>query len=92
MPLELENRRVLVLGLGSSGMSMARWLAGRGARVHVADSRAVPPNAEQLRTELPGVELHTGAFRPESFADAELIAISPGVPLAEPLVQAVLAR
>ena len=56
MPLELENRRVLVLGLGSSGMSMARWLAGRGARVRVADSRAVPPHAEQLRAELPGVD------------------------------------
>jgi UDP-N-acetylmuramoylalanine--D-glutamate ligase len=73
-------------------MSMARWLAGRGARVRAADSRAAPPNAEQLRAELPGIELHTGAFRPESFADAELIAISPGVPLAEPLVQAALAR
>jgi len=71
---------------------MARWLAGRGARVRVADTRAVPPNAEQLRAELPGVELHTGAFRLESFADAQLIAISPGVPLAEPLVQAALAR
>src|SRR3990172_11695441 len=73
-------------------MSRARWLAGRGARVRVADSRAAPPNAEQLRAELPGVELHTGAFRPESFAEAELIAISPGVPLAEPLVQAARAR
>jgi len=73
-------------------MSMARWLAGRGARVRVADSRPVPPNADQLREELPGIDLHTGAFRPESFADAELIAISPGVPLAEPLVQAALAR
>jgi len=73
-------------------MSMARWLAGRGARVHVADSRPVPPNADQLREELPDIDLHTGAFRPESFADAELIAISPGVPLAEPLVQAALAR
>src|SRR5882762_4224876 len=73
-------------------MSMARWLTGRAARVRVADSRAAPPNADQLREELTGVELHTGAFRPESFADAELIAISPGVPLAEPLVQAALAR
>jgi len=92
VPLELENRRVLVLGLGSSGMSMARWLATRGARVRVADSRTAAPNAERLHAELPQVELHTGAFRPETFADAELIAISPGIPLAEPLVQASLAR
>ena len=55
MPLELENRRVLVLGLGSSGMSMARWLTGRAARVRVADSRATPPHAEKLRAELTGV-------------------------------------
>lgn len=71
---------------------MARWLAARGARVHVADSRAAPPNAERLSAELPGVELHTGKFRPESFVDADLIAISPGVPLAEPLVQAAIGR
>jgi len=92
VPLELKNRRALVLGLGSSGMSMARWLAGRGACVRVADTRASPPNAEKLRAELPNAELHTGAFHPEIFADAELIAISPGVPLAEPLVRAALGR
>src|SRR4026209_1016151 len=73
-------------------MSMARWMAGGGARGHCADSRVAPPNAERLSAELPGVELHTGAFRPEIFADAELIAISPGVPLAEPLVRAAMAR
>ena len=56
---------------------MARWLTRRGARVRVADSRAAPPCRAAAR-ELPGVELHTGAFRAESFADADLIAISPG--------------
>ncbi len=87
MPIELTNRRVLVLGLGASGLSMARWLNARGALVRVADSREAPPFATQLRSELPAVELHTGAFRPESFADVDLVAISPGVPLAEPLVR-----
>jgi len=60
-------------------MSMARWLTGRAARVRVADSRAAPPHAEQLARRAHRLELPHGAFRPESFADAELIAISPGV-------------
>src|SRR5258708_32885403 len=68
-------------------MSMARWLAARGAWVRVADSREAPPFALELHGELPAVELHTGAFRSESFSDVDLIAISPGVPLAEPLVR-----
>ena len=43
--LELNGRKVLVLGLGDTGMSMARWLAARGARVTVADTREQPPHA-----------------------------------------------
>jgi UDP-N-acetylmuramoylalanine--D-glutamate ligase len=92
VPIELTNRRALVLGLGASGLSMARWLAARGASVRVADSRDTPPFAAQLRAELPAVELRTGAFRAESFADIDVIAISPGVPLAEPLVRTAMER
>ena len=79
MPIELTNRPALVLGLGASGLSMARWLASRGASVRVADSRETPPFAAQLQDELPAIELHTGAFRTESLAGVDLIAISPKV-------------
>ena len=92
MPIELAGRRALVLGLGASGLSMARWLSARGAVVRVADSRDTPPFAAQLRSELPGIEVHTGAFRGESFADIDLLAVSPGVTLAEPLVRGALER
>ncbi len=92
MPADLKNRRALVLGLGASGMSMARWLNARGAAVRVADSRENPPFAVQLREELPSVELHTGAFHPESFEHVDLVAVSPGVALAEPLVRAAVER
>ena len=81
-----------MLGLGASGMSMARWLVSRGARVRVADNREEPPFANQLRSELPDVELHTGPFRAASFTGIDQIAISPGVALAEPNVQAAMAR
>jgi UDP-N-acetylmuramoylalanine--D-glutamate ligase len=81
-----------VLGLGATGLSMARWLTGRGERVRVADSRAEPPFAAQLRAELPDVELRAGPFEPKDFAGVDQIAISPGIPVAEPNVQAALAR
>ncbi len=81
-----------MLGLGATGLSMARWLSARGASVRVADTREAPPNAAQLQRELPAVELHTGAFRPESFAGVNLIAISPGVARTEALVRAAIDR
>jgi len=68
-------------------MSMVRWLTKRGAQVRVADTRSEPPFADQLRGEMPRVELHTGPFREATFTNIEQIAISPGVPLAEPEVR-----
>ena len=89
---DLTGKSVLVLGLGETGLSLARWLDGRGARVRVADSRADPPNAARLGQELPAIALDCGPFRAQSFDGVELIAISPGVPRGEPLVAAALAR
>jgi UDP-N-acetylmuramoylalanine--D-glutamate ligase len=85
--LDLKDKRVLVLGLGASGMSMTRFAVRRGASVTVADTRETPPLAEQLRAELPEVAMHLGPFQPRTFEDAEIVAISPGVPLFEPLVR-----
>jgi UDP-N-acetylmuramoylalanine--D-glutamate ligase len=92
MKPSLTNKKVLVLGLGDTGLSMARWLARQGARVSVADSRESPPHAERLKAEVPGAVLFAGPFREQPFLDAELIAISPGVPVREPLVAAAIAR
>ena len=90
--VELAGRNALVLGLGVSGLSMARWLDHRGAHVRVADTRAAPPCGAQLRRELPSVPVVTGTLRPESFQNVDLIAISPGVPTAEPLVETAARR
>jgi len=76
---DFDNRRVLVLGLGDTGLSLARWLAGHGAEVHVADSREDPPHAQALSRELPGVSLTRGAFNDVDFQKADLIAVSPGI-------------
>jgi len=90
--LNLAGKKVLVLGLGETGLSMARWLARRGAVLRLADSRANPPHAGRAKTELPRAERVCGPFSDELFAGIDLIAISPGVPLADPHVAAALAR
>ncbi|MBW7901672.1 MAG: UDP-N-acetylmuramoyl-L-alanine--D-glutamate ligase [Rhodocyclaceae bacterium] len=90
--MDLKGRQALVLGLGESGLAMARWLARAGARVRVADSRAVPPNAAELAAAVPDAGLIAGPFAAASFAGVDLIAISPGLPVQEAQVQAALAR
>ncbi len=90
--LELEGRKVLVLGLGDTGLSMARWLQRHGARVSVADTRAEPPRAGELRREIPEAALACGEFDAASMRQADLIAISPGVDRRPPSVAAAIGR
>jgi UDP-N-acetylmuramoylalanine--D-glutamate ligase len=89
--VNFAGRKALVLGLGDTGLSMAKWLTRRGASVRVADTRAAPPRLAELKRSLPSVPAHCGPFRDEIFADAEFIAVSPGVPLVEPAVRRSLA-
>ncbi|WP_153111898.1 UDP-N-acetylmuramoyl-L-alanine--D-glutamate ligase [Propionivibrio limicola] len=90
--MELEGKRVLVIGLGETGLAMAKWLGRQGARVRVADSRPTPPNVDALRAAVPAAEVVAGPFAEETFADIDLVAISPGVPVQTPQVQAAKAR
>jgi len=80
--MNLNGKKILVLGLGDTGLSMVRWLARHGAQVRAADSRESPPHAAKIRAEWPQVEVLTGAIDAACFQDIDLIAISPGVPLA----------
>jgi UDP-N-acetylmuramoylalanine--D-glutamate ligase len=77
--MSVRNRNVVVLGLGITGLSAARWAARHGAKVRVADTRAAPPCAAQLSAELPKVPVETGAFSDATFAGADLVVISPGL-------------
>ena len=63
----LQGRKVLVLGLGDSGLAMARWCVRAGAQVTVADTRAAPPQLAALQAELAQVRFVAGAF------DAQLV-------------------
>lgn len=90
--LQLKDKQVLVLGLGDTGLSALRWLTRQGARLSVADSRAVPPGLDAVRQEFPGLAVHLGPFTAAAFQHAELIVASPGVPLAEPVIQSAIQR
>jgi UDP-N-acetylmuramoylalanine--D-glutamate ligase len=92
MKIAVKDKKVLVLGLGETGLSSLRWLAAQGAHLSVADTRDNPPGLDALKAELPKVIIHTGAFEASSFADVDLIVASPGVPLSEPEIQAATQR
>ena len=87
MKIELKDKKVLVLGLGETGLSALHWLERQGAILSAADSRDNPPNLESLIRRMPQVAVHTGVFKPEMFLNADLIVISPGVAISEPAVQ-----
>ena len=88
--IQLKDKKVLVLGLGETGVSSLRWLETQGAILSVADSREAPPSLDDVIKRMPQVVVHTGAFKPEIFLSADLIVISPGVALSEPAVQAAI--
>jgi UDP-N-acetylmuramoylalanine--D-glutamate ligase len=88
--LDLNNKRVLVVGLGKSGVASALFLKERGANVTVSDTKS----PDQLKEEIPllldhGITVETGGHGERTFRGQDLIVVSPGVPYdAPPLVQA----
>lgn len=79
--LPLQDRHVLILGLGASGLAMVRWCVRQGARVTVADTREVPPQLAQLQTELPQVVFRAGDFDSSLIDGRDIHAVfkSPGL-------------
>ncbi len=83
--MELTGKRVLVVGLGKSGIASALFLRKHGARVSVSDAKS----EDQLRYEIPllldhGIRVETGQHGERTFRDQDLIVISPGVPFDVP--------
>jgi UDP-N-acetylmuramoylalanine--D-glutamate ligase len=85
---ELFEKRALIVGLGKSGLSAARWLAAQGAQVTVSEQKEVHILDAAFRREILelGIELETGPHRKETFMASDMIVVSPGVPIdLEPL-------
>jgi UDP-N-acetylmuramoylalanine--D-glutamate ligase len=74
-----DGKLVLVLGLGESGLAMARWLARCGARLRIADTRDEPANLPILREAVPQVEFISGAFSADLLEGVDFVAVSPGL-------------
>ncbi len=75
----LQDLKVLVLGLGESGLAMALWCARHGAQVRVWDSRAQPPHAQALLDAAPQAGLFSAALDAAALGDAALVLKSPGL-------------
>ncbi len=87
MVIEVQQaQRTLIVGLGVTGFSVARFLVSQGVEVAVTDSREVPPELGNIRSELPDVALFLGKFDADVFSRADRIVVSPGVALTEPLL------
>lgn len=78
--MQLSGQHVLVLGLGESGLAMARWCLRQGARVRVADTRSSPPYAAALREQAAAAELVCGEFTDALLQGIDILALSPGLP------------
>ncbi len=84
---DFNNKRVLVVGLGKSGVASALFLKARGARVTVSDTKS----GDELRNEIPvlldhGITVETGGHGERTFRGQDLIVVSPGVPVDAPLL------
>ncbi len=77
--MKLTGKKVLVLGLGESGLAMARWSAWCGAAVVVADTRENPDRLPQLKEKIPAVTFIGGAFDALDLDGIDVIAVSPGL-------------
>ncbi|WNC68070.1 UDP-N-acetylmuramoyl-L-alanine--D-glutamate ligase [Thalassotalea nanhaiensis] len=75
----LQNKNILVLGLGATGLSCARFLTSQHVSFVVNDSRAKPPGVEQLNQINSNVKLISGQWDSNAIANADLIIASPGV-------------
>lgn len=91
MTKTLKNKRVLVLGLGETGLSALRWLFAQGANVAVADTRENPPNISIVEAEMAGVSVHLGKFDDALLSAVDLLVVSPGIALSEPAIQTAVA-
>jgi UDP-N-acetylmuramoylalanine--D-glutamate ligase len=90
-PLE-AGTRALVLGLGRTGLSSARYLDRKGLQVRVADTRSEPPGLAALRQQVPSAEVRTGSFELSLLDGIAQVVISPGLSLREPLAQEAATR
>src|SRR4029079_17518401 len=83
----LKGKRVLVLGLGGTALSVAQWVQRRGGIVRAADTRKAPPRKNDYAGELV-----TGGLQASLLKGIELVCISPVLSVAEEVIQGAIAK
>jgi len=77
----------VIVGLGRTGLSVARHLRARGWRLAITDTRRAPPELEALRALAPDIPLRLGALDPALLAGARTVVASPGMSLSDPFFE-----
>ena len=90
--MNLYGKTILVLGMGETGLSMAKWLSRIGSNIRVADNRTAPSNLNVLEQAIPDAQIYTGPFLAKIFKGIDFIAISPGISRTMPLVNQAIER
>ncbi len=86
-----SDRPRIIVGLGKTGLSCARWLYRSGLPFRVVDTRAHPPGMEELYRDCPGVELICSPLNADLLCQAEELIVSPGLSLQHPAIAAAIA-
>ncbi len=86
MAMIATDKLTIVVGLGTTGLSCARFLARQGVPFVVVDTRDNPPGLTELRAELPDIEVRLGALDGDFLAQADQLIVSPGLNIASPAI------
>lgn len=91
-PQIFAGKRVMVVGLGKTGLSVVRFLQQRGVQFAVADSRVHPPGLKDMQENYPDVPIFLGEFDPQVFASIDTLVVSPGIAVSTPVITACAQR
>jgi len=86
MHMPQHRPRTLIVGLGKTGLSCARFLAGHGVEIAITDSRERPPGLSELQNTVPDAAIFLGGFSDEALKRAEQVVLSPGIDIATPYI------
>lgn len=82
----------VIVGLGKTGLSYARYLSRQNENFTVVDSREKPPGLQELTESFPAVKVELGRFKESTFLNATELLVSPGVDLREPVLAKAIAN
>ena len=82
----MNKKNVIIIGLGETGVSVARFFQRQNIDFSVCDTRENPANLEKFQTEFPDVKIHLGKLDAELLKSAKQLIVSPGVAIGTPAI------